>query len=376
MGLVGTLSAGPTVVKEKGPGPDFTGVKLVFCAACSFNKKGDWANKGYLQSLPGFLIQLILENQKILSQMRIVLIDPCWAVETCGSDFTKADGGYDKSDLKRYLDLLPDGLGKKIEDQIYLVPENWRYWADYARHKNPVKLFSPEWVVQKLIDVVENGGIVFLADLDTSKSNEAHMILYNILRDKAERKENIQYTNPDWAATPVAWFGTYQYNPILFAMLRYRGDFFQKSVLNKNVPFDAAKSAFEKYIDLRISEAVKVLGKVGSPYPGYYESLVGIDKIQVFSVADNKDVLLTKDFFMSAPLPYMLVSNDPGNTYFPLLEYELDAKTDPKKWKLIHKLNCRDYQWKHLGVPGDPLGDALKNFSASLEDLGMRLRRA
>jgi len=376
VGLFGAAgAAGPTLIKDKDPVPDFTGVKLVFCAVASYNPAGDGQNKGYLQSFPWYVEKLIRDNQALLPQMRILLIDPCWhPTKGCGD--LAGVGGYGNSDLKRYL-TLPNGLGKKnlgekslgekIEDQIYLV----------GREFSQSDLLPGQLELQ-LAGVLQGGGIVFLITYARRYTDGLFPPMYNKLWNIAPMKENIQYLE-DYEMPPMndcaqaIWPGVHQDNCTLFAIFHKRLDFFTEQVGNLQ-PGDL-KQAFLKSLETDLSGPVASLANKGS-VPGneckYKVLLDLLDGKTVLDISGNQ-VLLTREFFATAPLPYMLVSNDPNQKQFPLLEYDLDVTT-PNKWKLVHKFSWKTNQLKHLGVPGDPLGDALKKFSASLGALETKLK--
>jgi len=329
IGLVGALSARPTLIREKDLAPDFSGVKLVFCSVRSYNLANSWKNKGYLQSIPGFLIQLILENQKVLSQMCIVLIDLCW--DPKGSC---AKSGYEQSDLRRYLSSLGE-LGKKIEARLYLVGESFSLAVPQGQKSSAQA--SPSWLTQALVGVAKSGGVVFLDDssggLVPRRSLE---FLYGIVRNNATEKKNIQWTSPlSGDASRVEWFGDHELDDILYAIFLWRLEGFGKTLLRLKLE----EALRDPLLDF---QAKHVIYKNNL---GYYKALVALrDANKVFDVTTGTMVPLTMSFFTSAPLPYMVVSNDPASKKYPLLEYELDT-SNSKQWKLIHKLN-----WKNSGL--------------------------
>jgi len=332
------------------------------------------------------LIAAVEENeQKLVPQMRIVLVDPCWDPDPNKCGWFGNDSGYDKSDLKRYLyEVLGKKIGPEkleaIENQIYLVAQKFNQYG---------------WIRKQLLDFVKAGGIVLLADLERGKTAGAVAALYSFLWKNAPNKKNVQYTDVDTKGTEVVWYGDYDSDDDMLAILHHRLAFLKKqddlfASTTKRAWFSAEPKDLPKggrtygdKIDFQLAAGADALRDHVKRAPLLVTENPAIQSIwiklfdggQVFDVESNGKVKLTKDFFVNAPLPYMIVSNDQAVATYPLLEYELDVTKDPNKWELVHKLGWKTDQLKHLGDSGDLLGDLLKNFSASLETLGAQLKR-
>jgi len=349
------LSVVPPLIKKDTLAPDLSGAKLLFCSVCGHSAGGV---KGYLQSFPWYLEKIIRDALAFLSQMYIILIDPGWDPAAVGG-FFPGKSGYEKSDLKAYLDTLGD-LGKKIEERIFCVAMEFTYQQD---ENTKVWTISPPWIKDALMAVAASGNIVMLVDSDRNFTGTQLANLYGDLRAVTALKGNIQYFIAPYPAAEGIWCGASVYDSKLQAIVSRRAG----SARETGTALDEILAKPET-----IEQRSKIPMRGPSGNRDVWKVLLDIGKEQVED-ATGKMVLLTKDFFVKAALPYMFVSNDPANKKYPLLEYTLDTQ-DKTKWKLVPKLSLSEY-WKRY-LEKDPLADALKNFSASLSALGAPLKHA
>lgn len=351
------LNAGPTLITDPDEAPDFKGAKLVFVSVASHNAKEpskEWSTyKGHLQSFPHYLEKLITEHQDLLPQMRLILIDPCWNPKEISCT---GEPGYEKSYLKRYLDTLPDDLGKKIEKQLYLVGTKFAYKGRFGNE------ISPDWLEDKLSAIARDGGIVLLTNAER-KFAQNFPNLYQALWDTAgQTNANIQYSEPNYTGDRVIWFGSAPYNAVFLGM-EYKRGFSISRAIKENGSLQDVEKMLEKSLQSNLDE-YKERGK-GNPckalrtemkfayFAGEGENiqralLALCEHEKVLDISTGKLVSLTMEQYLEMPLPYLLVTNDPDEKNLPLLEYDLGVNKQGN-WKLIHKLNWRDDVWfKHI----------------------------
>lgn len=329
VGMCSVLHAKVTVL-DKAPDWSAKDTKLVFVSVASyvedpqkFQKPWMLSTKtGYRQSLPRFFERFIGTGRDQLSQMRIVLIDPSWSEDL-----------YERSDLKRYLSTRGD-IGKKIEDQLYLVGAKFSYDG---------KTSQPAWLLEKLTQVLKAKGIVFLVDNDRKFTGDQLPNLYNHLWDLGSG--TVQYLSAiDYGATSYFWAGNATCNTYLQAILYYRraspaktkDAFYEgryeverlKKALGGTLPVPysiggdtAIREIFEKVkLDERIEWRVREEGKV-----------------------HTKKAFLDMDFFVKGILPCMYVSStddveaDPPRLFYGLC---IDEQGD---WTLFINQNPEIY---------------------------------